>query len=489
MKKQWHPPDAGKQQSQKVQNLKNGCCFFYSLLMAFCPLIMASAICVAQSLPAFRPIRYEEDYSFLRTDTGSTWYPEFKYMPLNKTGNTFLSVGGDLRTRFTVSRNEKWGGAPVAKDAYWVNRALVHTDLRIDKRFRFFLQLQSGFVNGRNEQMTVLPVEHNELEVHQLFAEVGLLKDPGQLILRVGRQEMACGSLRLVAARDYPNVRRAFDGARLLFRKNSIQSSIFYHRVVEDKKWAFDDKVLSPGIEFWGWYNTASGIPFLQNIELYYLAMDKEQSQWNDVQGHEQRTTIGTRVFGKGEKLTYDFEGIYQFGHIAESKIRGAWSVSSNLYVMPGSLKFQPKLGLKAELISGDIRSGDGVVQSLNPFFPNGGYFGLPGIIGPTNLFDLHPSVSIKPGKKITLGADYDIFWRLSKNDGIYGPASNMIYPAGESDARFIGHQLGVDLNYDPNAYLNFLVNPYWFWPGSFIKEKSAGKTIFLIYILAQVKF
>ncbi|KIC94683.1 alginate export family protein [Flavihumibacter solisilvae] len=469
-----------------TRNPTCSCCFF---IWITCTLILEYSICTAQSLPAFKPIRYEEDYSFLRTDSGSTWYQKIKYVPLSKAGNVYLSIGGDLRTRFTVARNEKWGDAPISKDTYWVNRALLHTDLRIGARFRFFLQLQSGFVYGRNDQVTVLPVEHNELEVHQLFTDVSLLKDPERLILRVGRQEMVCGSLRLVAARDYPNVRRSFDGARLLFRKNAWQSSVFYHRVVEDKKWAFDDGVLTPGIEFWGWHNKISDLPFLQNIELYYLAMDKKQSQWNDVKGHEQRTTVGTRIFGKGKKWTYDFEGLYQFGHIADNRIRGAWSVSSNLYVMPGAQKHALKLGLKTELISGDRKPGDGSVQSLNPFFPNGGYFGLPGLIGPTNLFDLHPSIAIKPGKKITVGADYDIFWRLSNGDGIYGPAPNLLYPAGGSDKSFIGHQLGVDLNYDPNAYLNFLVNPYWFWPGSFLDEKSSGKTIFLIYLVAQVRF
>ncbi|MCX2452262.1 alginate export family protein [Pedobacter sp. PLR] len=408
---------------------------------------------------------------------------------MSKSGSSYLSLGGDVRSYFTFVKNEKWGDAPVNQDAYLLSRILLHSDLHLTKGFRFFFQLQTAFSHGRNDLMVTFPAEQNELEVHQVFADIPLLNKSASLILRVGRQEMTFGSVRLVAAREFPNARRAFDGARILFKHKSIHSSVFYTRPILERKWAFDDKILAEGSNFWGIYNTFYNIPFLQNLDVYYLGLEKEKSIWNDAVGRELRSSIGTRIFGKAKNWTYDFEGIYQFGHIGDKIIRGAWSISSNSTLLIAETKLQPKLGLKTELISGDVKSGDNIIQSLNPLFPNGGYFGLPAIIGPVNLFDIHPSIKITPFNKIQLSMDYDFFWRLSENDGIYGAASNLIYQGTGSDKKFIGQQLGLDINYDPNPFTNFLVNPVWFWPGSFIKEKGKGKNIFFLSVVGQIKF
>src|SRR2546423_1533754 len=62
------------------------------------------------------------------------------------------------------------------------------------------------------------PPYSDRLDVQQAFLDLrfpvtkGPEADP---ILRIGRQEMAFGSQRLVSIRDAPNVRRAFDGVRL----------------------------------------------------------------------------------------------------------------------------------------------------------------------------------------------------------------------------------------------------------------------------------
>jgi hypothetical protein len=48
-------------------------------------------------------------------------------------------------------------------------------------------------------------------------------------------------------------------------------------------------------------------------------------------------------------------------------------------------------------------------------------------LIGPANLIDVHPSLGLHPMPQVTVSADWDVFWRQSLQDGIYGNAVNLL--------------------------------------------------------------
>ena len=85
------------------------------------------------------------------------------------------------------------------------------------------------------------------------------------------------------------------------------------------------------------------------------------------------------------------------------------WTASLNASYKFNEIKLKPELGLKTEIISGDRKVGDDKLQTFNPLFPRGAYFGLAALIGPANLVDVHPSVSLNLSNKINLDIDYDI--------------------------------------------------------------------------------
>ncbi|MEI9810495.1 MAG: alginate export family protein [Bacteroidota bacterium] len=144
---------------------------------------------------------------------------------------------------------------------------------------------------------------------------------------------------------------------------------------------------------------------------------------------------------------------------------------------------------LKTEWISGDAKYGDSKLQTFNPLFPRGGYFGLVSLIGPANLFDIHPSLTLDLSKKVVLNMDCDIFWRYSKNDGIYGPNAVLIYPGNNTSHKFIGKQFSTDLVYSPTKFLYFRTEFTWFKAGGFLKEVSPGKDILFSAVTVQLKF
>jgi len=449
-----------------------------SLLLSFC-------LINAQDKPVFKALRYEDDFTYLKKDTTKTWYEQLKYTTLSEDKESYISAGGDIRYQYFNVKNEDWGDTPTDRDGYILTRYLFHLDFHASKNFRFFFQLQSSLSNSRENPS---PVDENTLDIHQAFLDVTIFqKENARLLFRAGRQEMLYGSQRLIAVREFPNNRMAFDGLKLIFNSKNFKSDVFYTHPIANKMKIFDDS-FNENAKLWGNYTTINNVRFLNNIDLYYLGLWKRSARFDDVSGKELRHSFGTRIFKNKGNWLYDFEGVYQFGNLEGNDIN-AWTLSSNTSYEFAKTKFSPKIGLKTELISGDKNADDGKLETFNPLYPRGAYFGLAGLIGPSNLFDIHPSVELKFTEDLNFGADYDIFWRLSKNDGIYAPNMMLIYSGTESKEKFIGKQLALNLSYQPNPYLNLKVEGTWFDAGNYLKDAGTGKDVFFIAATTQLKF
>ena len=197
---------------------------------------------------------------------------------------------------------------------------------------------------------------------------------------------------------------------------------------------------------------------------MYYFGLWKSNARFDDGIGKEMRHSIGSRIWANKKFWRYDIEGLYQFGDFANKKI-DAWTFSINTGYKFANAILKPEIGIKTELISGDATYNDNKLQTFNPLFPRGGYFGLVSLIGPANLFDIHPSFTLELSRRLFLNMDYDIFWRYSRNDGIYGPNVALIYSGNNSNQKSIGRQYSTYLEYTPNNFLYFRGEFTWFRP------------------------
>lgn len=440
----------------------------------------------AQNIPPFKQLRYDEDYSFLKNDSSNNWYKKTKFNALSKSRNTYISFGGDIRYQYQWFKNENWGGAPTDKDGFILTRYQAHADFHAGKYFRTFVQLQSSLANGRAS--TPSPVEENQLDLHQAFADVVLpLQNAQSLTLRFGRQELLYGSQRLVAVRDGPNNRQSFDAARLMYASHSWKADVFFSHFVQAKPKIFDDG-FNKNTKFWGAYLVKNKVPFFNNIDLYYFGLWRKTARFDDGAGREIRHSAGSRIWSAKKFWRYDVEGLYQFGDFAGKNI-AAWTLSMNAGYKFATTTLKPEIGLKTELISGDATRGDNKLQTFNPLFPRGGYFGLVSLVGPSNLFDIHPSLILDLSKKLSLCIDYDKFTRYSANDGIYGPNVAMLFSGKSSSKKSIGQQYSTYLEYTPNNFLYFRYEFTWFKAGAYLKDVSPGKDILFMAATAQLKF
>jgi hypothetical protein len=448
-------------------------------------LLFFSGIC-AQTIPAFKQLRYEEDYSSLKQDSSKNWYTTTKYDPLSKNGDTYLSFGGEIRFQYQWFKNENWGESPKDKDGFILTRMLAHADFHAGRHFRTFVQLQSSFANGRVTPPS--PVDENQLDLHQAFADMAFpLKNAQSLTIRIGRQELLYGSQRLVAVRDGPNNRQSFDAARLLYTHPGWKADVFYSHFVQSKQQIFDDGFKN-NIRFWGAYLVKNNIPILNNVDVYYFGLWKNNAKFDDGTGRELRHSVGSRIWATKKRWRYDVEGLYQFGDFAGKTI-SAWTFSVNTGYKFANTPLKPEPGIKTELISGDAKYNDNKLQSFNPLFPRGGYFGLVSLIGPANLFDIHPSFALELTRTLFFNADYDIFWRYSRNDGIYGPNVAMIYSGKDSRQRSIGRQYSNNIEYIPNNFLYFRLEFTWFKASDFLQDVGPGKNILFTAATAQLRF
>jgi hypothetical protein len=257
---------------------------------------------------------------------------------------------------------------------------------------------------------------------------------------------------------------------------------------VRARKGIFDDRV-SGAIRLWGVYGVGKAMPWGGNLDLYYLGLWKKNVAFDDGAGEELRHSAGSRVWGGNASWEYDLEGIYQFGTVGGKSVR-AWTLSSNVSYKLRAFRFGPTIGLKSELISGDAVREDNHLQTFNPLFPKGAYFGLAAFIGPANLCDVHPSLELElVPDKATLTLDYDAFWRYSRNDGIYNQSATLIYSGEGTTGRFIGHQPAIDLTCTPNRHFLLRAESTWFSAGEFLRQAGPGKNIWFGGLTVQFKY
>src|SRR5581483_10011004 len=74
----------------------------------------AAAQTIVAEPPPFTPMRYNEDYSYLRDPAhrSGAWWERFKYLPLDAEGWAWLSVGDEIRFRYERYWANNFGSPP-----------------------------------------------------------------------------------------------------------------------------------------------------------------------------------------------------------------------------------------------------------------------------------------------------------------------------------------------------------------------------------------
>lgn len=431
-------------------------------------------------------LRHDEDWSVSRDapPTEDDWWRPLKYLPLGDEGQIYVTLGGEIRARYEAYENNVWGDSPAPDDGFLWLRAMPHADLHAGP-VRLFVQGIAGYARGVGAGKG--PADETGIDLLQGFADIRLAgSDKGTLTLRAGRELLALGSERLVGTRYGPNIPRAFDGFHAIVERGTFRIDAFHLRPVAIGPSAFDDtSLMTQRLD--GIYATMSLTPGI-GVDLYWLGYTNEAARFAAGAGHERRETLGLRFFGQRGQLNWNWEAMRQRGTFDDGPIR-AWSIASETAWRFTELPFQPRLSLRANIVSGDRDQSKGRLGTFNAMFPKGQYFGELSPIGPANIVNLHPGIDIALGSGWTIGLAGVAYWRESRADGIYDLPGNLLRAPGTARSRFVGKQAEFLIGWEASQILSLSASASRFVPGGFIRETGEARSIRMIAFEARARF
>jgi hypothetical protein len=382
-----------------------------------------------------------------------------------------LDLSAQVRERFESTSHPGFGLAQDSSDDYLLHRITVSARAAVGRHFYLNGELVSAGVSGAATSMSGAQVD--PLDVLQFYLD-GEFEADAAVRVRVGRQSLALGAARLVSTRDNTNVRRSFDGLRATWARQHLHLDGFYLRPVVPHTNVFDD-TRDAGQAFWGLYLSRDAAePGASGIDFYYLGVRNERAVFASESAGELRHTVGARLFG--ESLTHDWnlEAAWQWGSFGASHIR-AWTLSSDVgYTLP-TWPLTPRLGFKADIISGDRNSNDASLGTFNPLFPKLNYFSDAIIAVPANLCDLQPTLDITVTSSMHIDVSWNVLWKYSRDDAFYLPPLKTVAATSGSGSRYVGQQWSTTAEWKLPASTTFTAGFVSFRPGSSLRQ--AGGT------------
>lgn len=444
-----------------LKSIKNIALKFKLFLLAFT--LLAFGQVTAQN---FKLLRFEENYEFLK-DSSRNFYENVKFLPISKNKEVYVSFGGEARYEFMDFNNEDWGRQNIGHNTFLLQRYDFQADVHFGENFRVFAQIRTALEDGRKNGPR--GIDEDQLNIQNLFLDINLWKNSeNQLIFRAGRQELDYGSGRLISVQEIPNVRIYFNGGKLMYSSSKFSIDGFAMKEDEVETGIFDNK-MSKQLNLWGIYSKTK-FSKTGNIDLYYLGIRRNDAVFEEGISKEKRHTIGTRIWKNNGGFLYNFELAYQFGSFGNGAI-AAWTGSIDMGYSFKNVKFKPSINLKSDYVSGDKNNDDGNLQTFNPLFPRGGYFGSNPQVGPVNLIDLHPYATMELLSNLTFQTDAIFNWRYSRNDGVYRPSGQFYIAGNDSEKRYIGTSFLANLTYNFNKHFAFTSGIHYFKTGEFLNE------------------
>jgi hypothetical protein len=418
--------------------------------------------------PAYKMLRFDEGYSCLTNEANRTdFFDPVKYIPLRRDDPLwYLSFGGELRERVEGNYDPNFGIGGVGSDSYLLQRITLLADVHLGERVRFFVEGISGIVEG--ESQTPPPIQQDPGDLQFAFVDVlPWLTDDQRLTLRAGRFGMSFGAGRLVATRAAPNIPFRFDGFETLFSRPSWDATAFLTQPVKDSGHIDSE---DHSTTFWGLYVTRYfDAPRTTGLDLYYLGIHNDQATYASGTAEEDRHSLGAREFGVWKQWDWDAEQVIQFGNFGNDSIL-AWTAAIN-GGYTWNVPFQPRLGIKTGIVSGDHDPHDGRLETFDPLFFKSGYFNDASLIRPSNLIGVHPNLGLQLTRSLSIDGGADWFWRYSRNDAVYGVPGSIAVPALSNAPSYIGTALDVNLNWQIQRHISFQASYVHFLTGDYIHQ------------------
>jgi hypothetical protein len=369
-------------------------------------------------------------------------------------------------TRFGIGGRE---------DGYGLLRALASAAVRRDG-WEGFAQLGVHAEQGRAGGPG--GTDQGALDLQQ-----GYVRWHGEhLSWQLGRQEAAYGSSRLLSVRDGPNIRLAFDGVRGRWQQGGFKLDLMALRPVDNRMGAFDDRSdrgqhLAGGYATWQRGGTGNG------TDLYLLDYGRDGARFASAVGNERRRSLGTRWFALQPRWDANIELVAQQGTLSRSQgnldIR-AWTLATDSGLRWPTHRWQPRLGIKLDIASGDRNPQDGRLGTFNAMYPKSAYFSEASLLAPANLMDVQPTLTLTPRPGLSTEFGWQLAWKHQRSDAVYTtPAPLAAVPGTAGTPRRIGQQYKWETSWEASPQWTWKGQLAWFDAGPGLRAAGGRDTLF----------
>jgi hypothetical protein len=352
------------------------------------------------------------------------------------------------------------------------------------------VEFRSGSIFGRNGGPRPSQ-DKDTFDISQAFAGFTAIRGDHKpkLELRLGRQELNYGEGSLLAIREL-NVRRTFDGVKAIIRPGDWRIDLLAFRPAVIKPGVLDDGIDSSQA-LWGAWATRpiKNRSFWRQADVYYLGLERKQARFEQGTAREQRHTVGVLLHAQQGALSTFTEADFQFGRFGAGTIR-AWKFSPSLSWSFRDRPLRPVVSLLGAISSGDTNPASADLQTFNPLFPRGLYYGYIDSTGSPNATVLHPELGLTLSPTVSLTANHFSFWRTSLADGIYSQPGLFLRPGNESQSRYVGSLQDVALRWRADRHTTFEALATYYEAGAFLRESSPpGKNLFYFSFKMNYRF
>ena len=421
--------------------------------------------------PAYTPLVWDENWSYLSDPSlALDWSDRWQHIPLGQA--SYVSIGGQIRERGEYVGHPAWGAQP-PDSGYFLQRYLLDADWRLSGKFRLFLQLGGSLETGRKGGPRP-GIDQDTLYFNQVFFDYSPSED---ITVRIGRQLIPLGSMRLFAIGYGLNVELPFDGARVMLHPAGWKIDLLAVRPTQILNGYFQNEPNSQVVA-WGVYATHQMAGARKvNLDLYYIGFDRKAWHYTVGTGREQRESFGVRLWHDTPVWSWDLETTPQTGKFQSGNIR-AWAVGYHLARRFTHTRWAPTAEIDGGVTSGDHNLHDSTLGTFNPLFPNGSYLSESLLIGPYNLHIVRPKLQLNLTRNFSFAPNLELLWRESRQDGVYNIAGVLTRLGTSSNRRYVGSQIQAGINYAFSRHLLGSVVYEHFFPGAFLKQTPPNQGV-----------
>ncbi|MFT8676206.1 MAG: alginate export family protein [Acetobacter sp.] len=384
--------------------------------------------------------RWAEDWSSLRDKRNHIDFMDpLKYIPLNETGDIYLTFSGNFRQHNFYDQRAGFG-ATKTTPAYRNNyRSNLGADLHLGEHVRLYGELMSGQAAGVNYYGYAGGRWRSTLDAQQAFIEVRGHVLGATVGGMAGRMTFLDAPPYFTAGSVYPSVPYSWNGLRGyafwknfrldvfdLLMTNNAPPGIFHDQVNwKTRLYGAYSSYALPKFRFLDRNSQIFVDTFFLGFNLANVAIPTAKSS---IAGATHRYTPGTRIWGNAGPIEFSVGAMWQGGGFQATKTGLNRSVSA--YAIDATLSWRfahwaghPVVGVQVDDVSGGNMNKSQTSSwgnFMSPFVPSAYYLDMSTYIGQSNIITAGPIATVSPTSNTTLLMKVPAIWRNSTQDAIY---------------------------------------------------------------------